>query len=276
MIDHVIRLDLLQSTLGSLLSTATGATVAWAYTAPKFDEVDGDLVTLRVLSGPTPEQSHARGVGFLPPSEITLTITATAGKLARVVVNRIPYQHEVTDGQTPADVRAALIAAVAEDPEAAFTPVAHADDDKLRLVPNALGSIWQAAITGPLTASVAYGDELVLLTKSRRRMAITVTCYSKNTTVRGGAWRLASRCLAALEDPANALALRDATIGIYGVGSPVDLSAIAGAHWESRVAFDVDLNIEAVTIKPIDRIETVAGSVTATAPATSFTLEISA
>lgn len=273
MIDHVIRLDLLQSALGSLLGAATGATVAWAYTAPKFDEIEGDLVTLRVLSGPTPELAHASGVGFLPPSEITLTVTATVGKLARLVVNRIPYQHEITNGQTPADVRAALIAAIEADPEARFSAVAHADADKLRLVPAALGSIWQAAITGPLTASVAYADDLVTLAKSRRRMAVTVTCYSKNATVRGGAHRLASRCIAALEDASNALTLRDATIGTYAIGSPVDLTAIAGAQWESRVAFDVGLNIEAVTIKPAEQIGTVSATVHATAP--TFTVEIS-
>lgn len=275
MIDHVMRLDLLQSTLGDILATATGATVGWSYGEPAFDDIVGDLVNLQVLSGPTSEQPFARGVGFLPPSEIVLTITATAGKLARIVVNKIPYQHEVTAGQSPSDVRAALIAAVDADTEARFSAVAHADADKLRLVPDALGSICAASITGPLTATVTYADDLVLLTSSRRRMAVTVTCYSKNTTPRGGAWALAGRCMAALEDPDNARALQDATLGIYGMSAPVNLTAIAGAGWESRVAFDLDLNIEAMTVKPIARITDASVSVAMAGPALNFTVETS-
>lgn len=274
MINHVIRLDLLQSTLGTLLANATEATVAWTYGEPSFDDLaGGDLVSLRMLSGPAPDsQSAARGIGFLPPSSITIAITATVGKLARVVVNRIPYEHEIETGESVTDVREALIAAVNEDPEAAFA--ATSSGANLLLTPTALGGIWQASITGPLVASVAYADDLVLLTRSRRRCAVTITCYSKTTTVRAGAWRLASLCLAALEDPDNALALRDATVGVYSIGTPFDLSAIAGTRWESRVAFDVEMNIEAITIKPVAQIGDITGSITASPyTATPFTVE---
>lgn|GEM_PF-3121142 len=272
MIDHVIRLDLLQSVLGELVETGTGETVLWCYGEPPFD--GGDLISLRVLSGPTAEQTFARGYNLQPPSEIVLTIDATPGKLARMVVNSIPYQHEVAALDTPATVRAALIAAVQTDPEAAFTAVAHADADKLRLVPAALGSIWAARITGPLTADVTLADALVKVTKSRRRVVVNVQAYSKTKTVRGGAAKMTARALAVLESPAAAQALQESTIGIYGMSSPVDLSAIAGAHWETRSAFDLILNIQAVTITPVYQIGQLAGGFTGHTAAHSFNVEL--
>jgi hypothetical protein len=52
-------------------------------------------------------------------------------------------------------------------------------------------------------------------------------------------------------------------IGIWNKGIATDISAIAGANWESRVTIDVQMAMRSALVRPVDQIETVLGTINA-------------
>jgi hypothetical protein len=52
-------------------------------------------------------------------------------------------------------------------------------------------------------------------------------------------------------------------VALGGKGAVIDLSAIAGANWETRVQSDVALFARYVSVEPVDQIETVTTTITA-------------
>jgi hypothetical protein len=65
-------------------------------------------------------------------------------------------------------------------------------------------------------------------------------------------------------------------VGVWTKGVVSDLSAIAGAQWETRASFDLSIAAKAVWVRPVDRVESVNATLNTAGPATQTVFTVNA
>jgi hypothetical protein len=270
-----INLARFQTALVTVFDDATGAESGWAYGEGVYNSTfAGDFVNL-TLTGPMPQATTAaRGNAIQPCASVDFTVdSAVEGQLIGVYVNDIPIRHEVTGVDTVETIRDTLVAAVAAIAPDEFTATAGGAAGAWTLEPAYFGGIWSARYFGSMSADVTLEDELAMVTIGTARFSVQVEAFSKGREPSTGAWALASKLMAALQLPEYTQTFADYGVGIGTIGQGVDLTAIAGGSWETRVAFDFAVNLRTVVVRPVDQISTVSLAAAMSTPTLTSTIE---
>jgi hypothetical protein len=266
-----------QTALVQVLDDATGTRSSWSYQSGVYNSTYGVQFVGLTLSGPMPKATTAaRGFRIQPCESVAFSVTAaTEGQLIGLYVNEIPIRHEVTGADTITTIRNTLVAAVAAASSDEFTATAGGAAGAWTLSPAYFGGIWSARSFGSLTGTVTLEDELAIVTMGTTRYSIQIEAFSKGRQPQDGAWALAAKLQAALQLPENTLIFKDYGVGIGRIGDGVDLSAISGGTWETRVAFDLEVNLRSVVVRPVGQITTTDVAAAFTSPSLSATVEAS-
>lgn len=258
-----VRLDRLQRALIEVLGDGLGSDVqvAWAYGEGVFDATfPNDFVNLTMGPGPNYViRSGARGRAMYPPSLLTFTVgDVVVGQRYTVYLNNFAYFHDAVLADTADTIRTALVASIVADPESPYTAAPTVTAGQFTVTPDFNGAIWQASLPNPnITASVVLSENAVLLTEGRRLCTVSHGVFSKVSSIRAGAWALATKIQAIYESTDYSEALNAYGVGIGSRSILTDLTALANGTWESRVNLDVDLSIQSVHVRPVDTIDTV-------------------
>jgi hypothetical protein len=270
-----VNLARFQTALVQVFDDATGLESGWSYGEGVYNSTfAGDFINLTLTGPMTKATTAARGNSFQPCESVAFTVdAATEGQLIGVYVNEIPIRHEVTGVDTVTTIRNTLVAAVAAIAPDEFTAAAGVAAGAWTLTPAYFGGIWSARYFGSMTADVTLEDELAIATIGTRRYSIQVEAFSKGREPYNGAWSIVDKLMAALELPENTQTFADYGVGIGMIGNAVDLSAIAGGSWETRVAFDMDVNLRTVVVRPVGQIATTSLASAMSSPTLTYTIE---
>ena len=275
-----IRLDRFQRALVEVLDGALGAdaSVGWAYGEALWDDnfPTGNLVNLTLVQGPTfHTKDGAAGSVLIPPTVVGLVVdVATVGVRYVTVINDYSYFYDAIALDTVDDIRTGLVAAIVADTESPYTAAATGAPGGYTVTPDATGSIWQMSVSVLQTATPTLNTQAVLKVQGTRRMSVAVGCFSKGRSPRTGAWDIAARCQAAFTSPQYAQTFSRYGVGVWGKGPAVDLSDLAGGHWESRVSFDVDFAMQSTHTEAVGQVETIHTTLNIADPALTQTFTV--
>jgi hypothetical protein len=256
-----MRLDRVQKGLFSVLQSALGndATVQWSYGQPTFNQLQNDLVTLRIASGPTKKYvTRPRGTAFLPLTSLELIVNDPVVEGQRYAVTLNDYQHfiDAVSGSNPTSIATSLVANINAD---SFDPYSAAlgASGSFTITPASFGAIYQASKTTNIsTGTISRSSNAALLTQGQRGLTIDVETFSKNINPYNGAWALMDQ----INDVTENSNLMDDLffnygLNIYNVGAPVDISETVGGNWETRCSLEMECNVLSSKVRPIDIIE---------------------
>ncbi len=255
-----MRVDRLQQGLFLALS-GLGATVLWTHSQVPRSEVDDDLLALSVTAGPTAwNRGHAHG-GQVQAQVQSLRITvtaATAGARTVARLNGFDYRVDVSAVDTVTTVRDELLSQIQDGEDGDVTAAAHSTN-AIDLTADWAGAIWKLGITAELAASdLVEADAYVEVSSRTETSSISLQAYSQGREPRDGATALLTKARKALRRRDVQATLERYGLGLWRVGTPIDLSAIAGASWETRSAVDLTVAAQSVLVEPVDVIEHVS------------------
>ncbi len=261
-----IRLDRVQKALYDVLTDALdtaggGPVVSWSYNEASFEGnvPDAGIVSLTMIGGPSPfNRAGRRGTLLNAASAITVTVDAAeVGRRYILRLNGFDYLHDAVVGDTVTTIRDSLLGQLDEP---AASGVANGADS-IDLSADSLGGLRSLQLVGPLSSSGLVVDgRSVLVVDGEQTMLVNIQAYSKGREPRNGAWALMARVYAALQSEDYVETLRRFGVGLWGKGVSTDLSAVVGAHWETRVSMDLTIAARSTWVRPIDRIESVDGT----------------
>lgn len=263
-----LRLDRLTKGIFSVVnSVVSPATVGWSYGQSAFEQRGADLVNIQPANGPTMwSQNGKRGRVIVPFDSITLDVTgSTSGTRNVIKSNNIDFFVD-GDGVLDAEgIRDAFLTLLNADPtNDPWIAAAGVNPSELVITPNSFGSVFSLEIVGELAAvSQTLSDEAALLTEGTRVWTFTIECFSKDRTLRGGAWSLMSTIEGIFESEEHIETLNSFGVAVWDKGLATDISAIAGANWETRVTLDVQFAMRSAKVEAVDQIETVQGIINA-------------
>lgn len=257
-----VRLDRVQQALYEAL-VGVADDVAWVH--GEQPRGSGSLLTLELTAGPT--RVHGQGVrGYLvvPAESVIVRVPSPPVVGARYVVelNGFAYRHDAEAGETAADIRTALLVAIAAG-EAGIVTATPDSTDGILLTADALGGIRSLVLHGGLTHDEAvFSDDAIEVTEGIESMLVTLVAFSKEREPSTGAAAIIGAALARLRDRERVSELGRYGVSLWSRGAPQNLAAVRGAHWESQVAVDVTVAAPSVDIAPVEQIEAVRARVT--------------
>jgi hypothetical protein len=261
-----LRLDRMQRALFDVLSEATDTDVHWGYTEPTQEQLADSFVELHIIAGPGPFiRAGSRGRTIRAIDTVPLTVTSVVVDAWYIIrLNGFDYRTAGVSGDTVTDIRDRLVTAIEVDTlETATATTSGADT--LDLTADSVGGIWSLELVGALSAgTVTYSSGNVLVTEGTQTMLVNVQAFSKSQEPRNGASMLIQQCMAALQSPDLVETFTRYGVGVWGKTNPVDLSAIAGAYWETRASMDITLAVRAIWTRPVETIETVSATLDTT------------
>lgn len=265
-----LRLDRFSKGIFTVVSDVmTGVSVGWSYGQSAFEQRGPSLVNIQPANGPSYwSQNGRRGRVIVPFDDITLDVTgATSGTRNVIKANNIDF---FVDGDGVLDeegIRDAFLTLLNADPtNDPWTAVAGGAPSELVITPNSFGSIFSLELVGELAAiSQTLSGEAALLTEGTRVWTMTIECFSKDRTLRGGAWSLMSTIQGIFESEEHIETLNSFGVSVWDKGLATDISAIAGANWETRVTLDVQFAMRSAKVEAVDQIETVQATIQALA-----------
>jgi hypothetical protein len=260
-----VRLDRVQQGIFDLVRTAVDPTeVHWDYTEPAFEQLPAAMVGLRMIGGPGAWiRKGKRGTVLTPITSVVLTVASVlVGKRYIIVLNDHDFFTDAVGGDTVDTIRDRLRDLITADGLDATAVDAGAG--AITLAQTSLGSIRSLALVGSLTAAApTVSSASVLLLEGTRTMLINAQAFSKTQEPFGGAWSVISQVEEALMTEDLIQDLTALGVLVWGKTAPIDLSAIAGAHWETRASMDFTLSARSYSVRPVDTIETVDVDLTA-------------
>ncbi len=259
-----LRLDRVQQGLFEALADATDVDVGWSYSEVPQESLTAGFVSLTMVGGPGPFiRKHRRGRTLQPIDDVTLTIGLLEEERIGIVLNDFNYFVDTNPLMTINAVRLDLLNQINDANNIEPVTASNGGPAELILTADFLGAIASLSIYGEsLTAGTpTLNDDFVLVTEGTQTMLVNVQAYAKEREPRLGAWSIIQQCIAALQTEDLVELLRRFGVGIWDHSSPIDLSAIAGGHWETRASFDLTLSARARWVRPVDVIETVTGTV---------------
>lgn len=261
-----IRFDRFQAAVTAVLDDAVGADadVALSFQEPSQQMQDPQLVTFSITNGPTPVDRHSQH-GFMlnTSSQIDIEVdSVVVGKRYIVRLNRFDYFTDAIGGDTVDTIRDRLRDAINNDLLETATAAAGASGI-LELTEDVVGGMQRLFLFGPLSCSSnTLSGSSVLVSDIPNRMLVTFQAFSKNTSPRGGAWAMISRVGAVFQSRDYLDTLKAAGFKVWGRSTPVNLSAIAGGRWESRVSLDLVFTTRATWVRPANSIESMSTTIT--------------
>lgn len=270
-IGNPIRLDRFQRGLVEFFADVAGLDATWAYQSGLLETMPDAFVNLTMVSGPTLPITFGRGTSFAPATSVLFEVTAVdVGSMVSVRVNGLAYRVQVELGATLESIRDALVAAITADDSGEYTAANGVDPAQWVLTPTSFGSVWDFASTGAMTATPTISSSLATLTQGRAVASVAIDVFSRSSSPRAGAWALANRVAVGLALPSVGESFRAWGFGMGAVGPLADLTAIAGAAWQSRVRFPVSFNLQFSVAVPVARIERVEIGAGVTQPLLQF------
>lgn len=262
-----LRLDRLQQSLFEVIGEAVAPTeVHWAYTQPTREQLPANFIELQMIGGPGPFViSGKRGTPLHAISTVTLEVdSVTAGQRYSIILNDFSHFYDAVGGDTPTDVALAIAISINADTYEDVT--ATPSSATVALVAGVAGAIRALATLGDISvaAGPAYYASYMLLTEGTETMLINLQAYSQSAEPRDGAWAIIKQAQAALQSEDLVETLRAYGVGSWDKGQPTDISAVAGANWESRVSVDLTFAMRSSWARFVDVIETVEGIITLT------------
>lgn len=274
-----LRLDRVQRALFETLGDAVAPVrVAWAYSEETFESVpDEGLIDLTMIGGPQPFiRSGKRGSILNAVDAITITVDSVGTGRYVIRLNDFSYFTDGVGGDTTTTIRDRLRDAINADPLETAT-ASDAGASGLTLAADELGGLRSLTLSGALSAGPPTLDgRSVLVTEGAQNMLINVQAFSPCREPRNGAWALIQRALAVVQSEDYVETMRALGVGVWTKGVVTDLTAIAGAHWESRASFDLSIAAKAVWVREVDRIETVKATLNTTLPNTQTAFQVNA
>jgi hypothetical protein len=226
-------------------------------TFPRSPSAGGDLVTYRIVRGPSRTQSQ-RVVLDLPTS-LLLTFAAPVEN-TRIGLRLSDVARYADLGAAPSatDARDALSAVLSE---AVIGPallpgvtVADVSTEQIRLT-GAAGTMWEPEAIGSGLTLTAETTQFAQCLTARARAVVELEAYSA-TDARG----LLMEIEAALRGVAVD-SVEHATGAIFErhpVGEIVNLDALAGPAWESRAVVRIAVSLRTLRAEALESIETVS------------------
>lgn len=257
----MIAFDRLQAGLRqAILAADNTLTVVWSpseYPEP----AGGNLVALRVLSGPDLRGYRLEHKHYPIPTTVRVTCTNTAGSRGTIFCQGARWHLDVEPGETATEYRDRWVeylatAGLAVDGE--ITPVgANAFDIAGTELISLYGFGTFGQVTSTVTAST-FSD----IRSSDARLRIEAQVFSGTRYLRGGAMDTAAKLVAKLGLPAPRAVLNAYGLVHVTTSPVVDLTTIAGPGWESRAAVSVDIGTNIFAAEAVESIETVTGTLT--------------
>lgn len=237
--------------------------VAWAGGEQPRDV--GSLLSLSIEASSSRVLSQ---LSLFPAESLEIEITdATEGALVAIDLNGFTMRHTVPAAATIETVRDAVMARL-ELVEPDIT-VAAVGTDKIALSSDdAAGRIWGFAASGAAEVvedSTAILDDAVAVTFSRETYEVTLEAFSRSREPRRSAHAIITEARARLRSLSHLEALALWGTQLWVESDAFDISAIAGAHWESRVRLPIQAAIRAVSVEPVHVIESAEIEVVASA-----------
>ena len=265
MIGAPIRYDRMRRAFFSVLSDALGpdVTVKWSRDSVPRDDTKGDLVAITPAGGLGSNADRAGSFVILSPDTITFTVdTATVGDRYSLYLNHYAYRYDAVALDTPTDIRDALLALAVADTRSPYAATASGADGIL-VTPTSSGDLWQADALPSASWTVVQGaTNPAVVTQRQMLQNLTIGCFSKATNPEDGAHVLDARVRAALRANQYLETWQNEGVALGVRGPFADLSAIAGANWETRTSFDLSVGLESVTSELIDDIATISNTIT--------------
>jgi len=234
--------------------------VVWDYNEQSHEELTGDFVGLTMIAGPAPHnRMKARGTLLIPADDITVTVdSVVVGSRYAIKLNGFSYFTDAVGGDTVTTIRDRLLALIAADVLEPVTPTTVAADGIL-LTADFNGAMRRLTLVGSMSAGApTLSTQPVLVTEGAQTMLVNIQAFSKGREPFNGAWALTAQCEAALQSEDLISKLRAFGVGVWDRGVVTDLSALTGAHWETRTSFDVTLAARASWVRSASFIDTIS------------------
>lgn len=258
-----IRLDRLQRGLYRMF-TGIAASVLWAHQEVPRELLGATMLKLQLLGGPSRwVRTHAYGTILLPADSVIVAVTAaTVGTRNIVRLNGYDYYRDTQAGDTVTDIRDELLADI-QSGEADAVTATEDGDDGILLKAAYLGGLRRLQLLGELTDSdsAVFSGDAVLETIGTCTHLVGIQAFSQATEPRDGATGIIDAALDATRSFAKLEELHRDGVGIWERGEVVPLDDIAGAHWQTRSAFDLTVSAQTVQLEEVEQIESVAATI---------------
>lgn len=255
-----VRFDRMREALQFVLNDALGpdVTVKWGRDSVQRDSTKASMVSLTPSTGAVVAGNWRGRRLVLSPISISFTVTsATIGVLYSLYLNGFPYRHEVTGVETVDDVRDALLAKVVADARSPYSAASGAAGE-LVVTGDYAGALFQAEALPAQDWTIAQGATSATAVRERPSVTtLTVGSYSKGVDIFDGASDLDARVNAALSLQQYQTTFTDFGVSLQSRGTPTDISAIAGAGWETRISRDIGIGLRSISTETTETIETV-------------------
>lgn len=248
-----------------------GVDVLWA-PAERPRESSTDLVVVRVISGPTTESPSLTFDEV--PTNVRVTVnSAEDGQSYALYATGAVWRIEADSDDEPTDIRDAFIVALDEEQPGLRATISPEGANSLRIAGVALGDLWGFGASGDITVeNVAVTDAMVQTAHAVFRLEVQAFGGPNGRYPRAGAANLIGEIIGGLYHPDIREMLDEYGVTIWGSpSSPTDLTAIAGAKFESRSAFQLTVATRSYSARPVETIADLAltvstdqGSVTVT------------
>ncbi len=264
-----VRLDRLGKACFDALS-GVATEVGWKY--GEQNKKGGSLLAMSIGVGPTPKhRQRARSFSYCPASSVTITVDAvTVAARLTIKLNDFSYGTDVVGGDTLTTIRDRLLAKILDpttgELTANVTAVANGAD-AIDLTAVTLGGLRSLFLVGGDLShggTAVFPGDLVAFTEGTRELTWRLEAFGPkgNHEPRNGAWSIIDQVFDRLEDEDVVATMAELGVGVGAKSSPVDLSGIAGANFETRVASEVQLFTRSVAFKQRAHITTVQVNLT--------------
>ncbi len=266
-----VRLRRMQRAMRDAVTAIFGADfpIVWAFQQTPRDPKLSDpnlsaFMKFQVLQGAThidsikDEQQTAELV-----TATTLTIeTADLDKFYGIELNCFTYAHLALVTDTRDTIAAALVAEInaqdAQEIVTAAVPGVPTGPGEMILTPDFVGGIYQLRLFP--AADITRVDDPrtpAVVVNGPRSLIVSCQVFCKNTTLEDSAAQIAADFKAGLDLPEVREAFQRNNVTIGPVSPGTDLTAIAGAKFETREQFNLTLTMQSVITGAADIIEEV-------------------
>lgn len=248
-----VRLPHLERGLTQALAPVADV-VCWARGEQPRDAGES-LLSMRLMAPPSVLARHGGRVRARAQSA-TVTVTgATEG--GRNVLQLDGYRHvrDVPAASTVTAERDALKAQL-DDIEAGRVTTAAVSTDQITITPVDITALWDLQVSGELTGEVTHGGAL-RVDKRQEQALVEIQTFARGKHLAQSAHAILTQALNRLVDHDPMVALAEWGVAVLGWSPPVDISAIAGAGWETRASSVLTVNMRARYVAKVKRLETV-------------------
>ncbi len=264
-----IRLDRLGKACFDAL-TGVADVVGWKY--GEQNKIGGSLLAMSIGVGPAPMiRQRARSITYCPADSVTITVDAvTVGNRPTLKLNDFSYGTDVIGGDTVTTIRDRLLVKLldpttGELPEHVTAAANGANAiDLTAVIPGGLRSLFLVGQDLSHGDTAVFSGDAVAFTDGRRDLTWRLEAFGPKGShePRNGAWSIFDRVFDRLEDEDVVSAMAGLGVGVGAKSPPIDLSGIAGANFETRLASEVQLFTRSVAFRPRDHITTVQLNIT--------------